>query len=626
MITIRAPADCTLCKNVPAQGRLPNGKPVCVSCALVGTAMQGNTIHTNGIVSAFVYEQNEEPATGTIEMARRELKYLLGDDFEKEYNQYANQMHNALARRAVTMEWLRTDMVPVLVRYGALAAHADHLFEEWEKKKTPAAQQEFVDVTAEALVSAMVAAKKGVWSSTQARAMLIRALGPFKEDSVSIAGDLCQVGDEVADALWRDISHVYKLDRSIKDALVDAWTSALLADSGSDMSLGEAIVDANEVLSNSVMEKFADRVLARVKVASDFLRKRYDAQSMPAAYDEPISPDAIATGTALLAVADLRDPAVLTGALDVVVTRVGARRGGKQVAASRLLTYFSGLSGDARVGAELIDCTLIGADAIQHVDASLLRRAKEAMKKRTADKQYSTLVMEKELIKLWSTKMARNGTREEYVDWARENIPDTVLDQPAFRRDPIGFRNFVLSVGNEFYRDGKPLPAVPERVEMTQDEFVGKNRGQPNWQVIGDQLVNMSEYLNRRDLQKQNIPPTREDIIGPSGLSSVNKTPKRAEVVADVQQMRRSLITQLQKVAASKNGIKGQRDGIYPAMAEVDQVLARIFQGLWEALPADVKDGAAMETFPGIMEEYQMSKGTPVQRRGNMITRFLKRK
>ena len=118
----------------------------------------------------------------------------------------------------------------------------------------------------------------------------------------------------------------------------------------------------------------------------------------------------------------------------------------------------------------------------------------------------------------------------------------------------------------------------------------------------------------------------RVELLGPTGVKSVRKTAKQQEVVNDLQKMRRSLISDLQQVAATEYGKKGQEGGTYPAREEVDGALSRMFQGLWERVPNDVKDGAAVETFPSIMQQYQHETGTPVQRRGNMITRFLSRR
>lgn len=624
MIRIRAPAICGACKTVAAQGRVAD-QHRCVSCALVGAPVRDNSVHTNGIVTALAGPMKNR--LDGLASARRKLLNKIGSDNLKEYNKYASDLVSAI-RRGEHVTY-RSDLVPVRVNGEGLAEHGNDLFELWQQEKTEADKKAFVKRTANTLVNSLTANDTAT-NRDDSRDLLMQALGPFM-DWKTFVPDLLSISDEVADSMWRRVSELNRINVVLETALSEAWTAAFTPDGNTDMTLGEAIEDANFVLSQ--VDKFSRRVMSSAKLAASYLQKRYGASASKDAMNEPVMPDAVGAGTALLALAD-DDDELVKRTMDSVVAQLGRElysgdRMARQKAASLVYTYLSSLDNEAYIASDLVDwaqCDAIGVDAVQQVDASLLRRAKEAIKKRTADKQYSTLVVEKELRKVWSTKMARHLEFETTADWVRDSLPDKVVDQPQVRETPERWRNFLLVAGNSFYRDGKSLPAPPAKVEMTQDEFVGKNRGDPNFQAIGDQLVNMSEYFNRRELQKQNIPDARVRILGPTGLSSVRKTAKGAEVVGDLQKMRRSLISDLQRVAANEYATKGMPDGHYPAAREVDQVLARMFQGLWEDLPSEVKDGAAVETFPSIMDDYQAEKGTPVQRRGNIITRFLSRR
>lgn len=643
MLVIRAPAICGACRQVAAQGTNAQGDHRCVSCAFVGgEGVRDNNVHTNGIVTALVGPRRKN----SVGEARWKLFLEVGPKNRDEYNRYAQQLVDAIrttggARTSQPM--VRFAVNPWQVNANTLATHGNHLFELWQGMATPEEKRAFVDKAAGTLVPALTAVR-GPGTTYDSRGLLAEVLGPFEggapfgartplglfrimeaihADMVGEAGafvgpvqpcgnECSNMDDAAAEALRTSLCTMFTAgERTMTLQQLSAWLPGMLHTSG-----------------------MAAQVHKNASFAAFLLQRNYAAASNPEALQTQINWMAAAESILYLVLEQFSDETVMQCVLTVAVDCLGENRmfGSRTAGAIQLATFFSvvaNASNPALVSSELVDwdeSDPIGAEVLEHVDASLLRRAKEAVKKRTADKQYSTLVLEKELRKLWGSKMEGHGKREEWLDYARTRVADTVANQPAVTDFPRGFRNFVLVAGNEFYRDGKPTPAPPAKVQMTQNEFVGKNRGEPNWQVIADQLVNMSEYFNRRELQKMNIPPARVELLGPTGVKSVRKTAKQQEVVNDLQKMRRSLISDLQQVAATEYGKKGQEGGTYPAREEVDDALSRMFQGLWEQVPNNVKDGAAVETFPSIMQQYQREKGTPVQRRGNMITRFLSRR
>lgn len=631
MLVIRAPAVCGACKQVAAQGTV-GGNPRCVSCALVGKNVGHNSVHTNGIVTALLGPMSSR--NDNIKTARRKLAAQVGDDFA-DYNRYATQLREAIRTTGArtTQPMVRLNVVPWRVDGDTLAMHGNHLYEIWASKKSSEERRQFISDTAETLLARM-AALRGDVKTYNSRTLLAEVLGPLDENNRSILPGLLSISDEVYDSMWEAIKHVNNVNAELQEALVRAWVSGLAARTATDISLGEAIDDANYALSEPLLYKFASRVLARSRVAADYLRDRYGASRMKQALDYPVSPDALAFATAVMTLADLKDKTLLKNVLDETVGKLGSALGlrtadPRREAASVMFTYLDALSSEKRVGAEVVDwaeCDTIGADALQHVDASLLRKAKEALQKKTSDKQYSPLKLEKELLKLWGLKMARRWDLEKTADTFAEQLADAVSDQRQAVLTPSLWRNFVVAAGNEFYRDGNPLPAPPQAPKMTQDEFVGKNRGIPDWQVIGDQLINMSEYFNRRELQKQNIPYANITLLGPGGLKRLVKTKNYSSVMGDLQAVRRNLINTLQQVGSTEYTEKKTSGATYRAAGEVDEVMARGFQKLFNQLPDTVRDGGAVETFLGIMQDYKQEKGTPVQRRGNLITRFLKRK
>lgn len=624
MLVIRAPAVCNVCQKVAAQGTI-GGKPHCVSCALVGASLDSaiDPVHTNGIVTALLGPVDSRK--DTLQEARRKLAAQVGDDWDG-YNRFAMYLRKVVRFADGNKKLPAAGAAQWRVDGDALAMHGNHLYELWAAQKSDGARNRFAADTVEALLKGMGGNPK----EYDPRALLVDALGPLSGKDRSIAPSMVAISDEVYDSMWEAVKHVNSVTEELHEALVRAWVTGLAAPTATDITLGEAIKDANHALSEPALYKFADRVLARSRMAADYLRDRYGAQRMDKALEYPISPDALAFATAAMTLADLKDKTLLKNVIDEAVGKLGSALGlpasdSRRLGASVMFTYLDGLRSDQRAPPALVNWVqsdLVGADALQTVDASLLRKAKEALQKKTLDKDYSIANLEKYLTQIWADKMHEGGVLNKIATTAAF---DGMI--PAFQQQVTGeqaerWRNFLLVAGTQFYRDGKPSPAPPAGVKMTQAEFVKKNLGSPNYTGIIRELTNMAEYYNRGE-SKFVVMKRAGGAKAITEFDGLGKTKNYNAVVGDLQTLRRNLIKSLQQMGETSVTPKGPTGKPFNKIAMVDAMLASLFQAMFEQLPEEVAI-AEGTTFVDIMNEYKGSAGTAP--RGNLISRFLKRK
>jgi hypothetical protein len=275
------------------------------------------------------------------------------------------------------------------------------------------------------------------------------------------------------------------------------------------------------------------------------------------------------------------------------------------------------------------DSDLIGAAAAQMVDASLLRRARDALQKRTKGKRYDTVRLERELRKMFAADLRRNYELGFGASYMGAGVAGDLKNQRIVK-ESVGqsdskWARFVALAGNEFYRSDAPKPAA--KCRQTREKFVAANLGEPSYLDIAKELTNMASFLNKRAYEAKLVPGGADDDsteLTPAGPAKVVKDAEYRQVAQDLQRIRDSLIGDLNALCANDaTDTKGKVIDAKPvdAKAIVDTALLTIFDIIWaQTVPHARQD---VMNFAAIYSMYSKKPGSALQRRAAMVRDWL---
>lgn len=270
------------------------------------------------------------------------------------------------------------------------------------------------------------------------------------------------------------------------------------------------------------------------------------------------------------------------------------------------------------------DSDLIGAEAAQMVDASLLRRARDKLQQVTKGKRYNTVRLETELLKMFSADMRRSAAPGANASIYAAGIADDLARQKIVansrERGTREWADFVAAAGNEFYRSDAALP--PAACRQSQADFIKAHPGEVSYLVVADELVNMAAFFNKRAFEAAAIPSADDEMLSPAGVVKIAKSAEYRQVVQDLQRVRASLVGKL-NVVCSEAGATVKQDKPLDGKAIVDSTLLALFDTIWTQTVPHAKPDQL--TFAGIYSMYTRAAGTAAQRRAAMLRDFAAR-
>jgi hypothetical protein len=595
MITVRAAEHCATCRSAPSEGTI-GGQPVCRPCALLG-GPRDMDVETANLVSALVAPGAE--ATVSMHVARRMLRTRVRDVVD--YNHWAtvlvDRLRRALPGLGITTTFAAHDVNGDVF---APAAYAVYMRSRHSSRST--------DHEADELARTIRAYG---YSDLRARALLVAALGPFGISDALHLPRLLGVGADLI-GNWADLCIDDPLDETFAATAARMWRAV----GGSGEPLRNVLAEYRVALAMPSLCGFREALQRNATALRDYLEQRY-GRAAPCADATLVDPDA-AAGFGLV----LGATAVGATEAERAVTETARATGDTATgAAARLSGFLRRVidTGDcALVRTELSD--IAGDAALQTVDANLLRRAREALQRRTQDKQYSLVKLEGELLKLYSAQL-RDGTDAAAQNaWFAGEIVRHAERQTIVRNATAEWPRFLIAAGNEFYRSPGGPPPRPVRAVETQRAFIIATPGEASGSIVADQLINMAAFFNKHALKADVQPPTTAEILTPDGIQRVTQTQQYLQIAADLQALRARVARRLYKVAKTRDGVAGVGDPL-PGVVMVDETLLAIFDALWsKTVPGNSDD---VRTFAQINAEYMAAAGSPSQRRAALLRRFL---
>lgn len=267
---------------------------------------------------------------------------------------------------------------------------------------------------------------------------------------------------------------------------------------------------------------------------------------------------------------------------------------------------------------------LIGAEAAQMIDASLLRRARDKLQQMTKGKRYNTARLEAELLKMFSADMRRSAApganAAVYASGIASDLAQQKIVANSRERGTREWPDFVTAAGNEFYRSDAALP--PATCRQSQADFIKAHPGEVSYLVVADELVNMAAFFNKRAFEAAAIPGADDEMLSPTGAIKVAKTAEYRQVVQDLQRVRASLVGKLNAVCAEA-GAAVKQDKPLDGKAIVDSTLLALFDTIWTQTVPHAKPDQL--TFASIYSMYSRTPGTAAQRRVAMLRDFAAR-
>jgi len=705
MLLVRAREACAAC-NKPSQGRLADGRAVCIGCALSGAPAPIGAPRDpialvkhqarEGLVSSFVLSLSptvsaNQRNVGTLAAGREILRGKLESNTAGretrmiEYNQFATELVKAVRAQTAGAHGAAASALGRSVETRQFADAAYALFQGWrnepdeDRRSWRAGHAVFIEAVAGSLVESLTRQI----GRFQARALLTDALGPFGTTRDSRLGRLLpRIGDEQEIDEYAHIEaqltppDTQELARRT-DPLIESLTSRFISGDARFSTLDGARAELRQLYSGAstrtkgrkqyddfdefaavmVREISANSAIRDTKGAAAFamqpvVREQFTravgglfADWMGTKYSG-ISPELIAKQAAnMLFVALKRKLAdgrkahdMLVAAFKPLAPRTGLRRYlprigdeiGDDISDDIERVYVDELSDDdeAELGGDIglihPDSDLVGAEAVamvQQIDASLLRRARDALQKVTKGKRYDTTRLEKALLRLFTADLRRGGAPGDNAQAFADGIATDLMRQKivanSLSQGTREWANFVAMAGNEFYRADAQLP--PQACRRSQDDFANANRGDVDYLVIADELVNMASFFNKRAFEAAAIPDADDDMLAPGGVIKLPKTAEYKQVAQDLQRIRASLIGQLNAVCAERSATVKQ-DKPLDAKAIVDNTLLTLFDVIWsKTVPHAAPDKMS---FAQIYSMYSREPGTATQRRAAMLKKF----
>jgi len=233
------------------------------------------------------------------------------------------------------------------------------------------------------------------------------------------------------------------------------------------------------------------------------------------------------------------------------------------------------------------DSDLIGAEAVamvQQIDASLLRRARDALQKVTKGKRYDTVRLEAQLLNFFGQQMRTkslevdNNTVSLANDVVRYLQEQTIVDE-SMSNNNRKWAHFMLAImARTFANTAVPAPATQCR--QTQEDFVQKHNKNPDAYIIATELVNMAAFANKHAYTATPIAGgrLRDAANDTQTIEALMAIAEFKQVVQDMQRIRVSLIGQLNAVCAGTFAEK--KTAALNGKQIVDKTLGALFRDI----------------------------------------------
>lgn len=668
MLLIRAREQCAVCAR-PSQGRLTDGRAVCIGCAL-GTAPIGVEHDAQALVEhqkreALVVEvvlALDKPRgvagrnVGTLAAGRELLRRKLTSNTVgrenrlAQYNAFATELIGVVRAKTAGAHGASSSFAsqPIDADRFANAVYAMFMAQE----RTPdddrggswrAGHVVFVEHVGDSLVESL-ARKLGKF---QARAMLTDALGPFGTARDSRFGRLLpRVGDDIdADQIDGDIGvaltppDTQELARRT-DPLIESLTSRYISGDTRFSTMDDARAKLRQLFSGASTrtkgrkqyDDFDDFAAAMVREISANSAIR-DTKGAAAFATQPVVQEQF-TGAVGGLFADWMGTKYSGISAELIVKqaanmlfvalkqklRSGRNAHDMLVAVFRPLAPRTGLrrylprigddidddgidgdgyptdhidddDGDDMLGGDIglihPDSDLIGAEAVamvQQIDASLLRRARDALQKVTKGKRYDTVRLEAQLLNFFGQQMRAkslevdNNTVSLAKDIVRYLQEQTIVDE-SMSNNNRKWAHFMLAImARTFANTSVPAPAAQCR--QTQEDFVQKHNKNPDAYIIATELVNMAAFANKHAYTATPIAGgrLRDAANDTQTIEALMAIAEFKQVVQDMQRIRVSLIGQLNAVCAGTFAEK--KTAALNGKQIVDKTLGALFRDI----------------------------------------------